>query len=701
MMKKISTHLLMGAMLAISVAAQAQDGLFISEIADPADDYTGRFIELFNAGGEAVDFGTSLFYLSRQSNGGTTWGNVQLTGTVAAGETYVIGGSAFETIYGFTPDLQTGILIGNGDDAYYLYRDGDHTTGTLHDIYGVINTDGTGMPWEYTDSRAERVEGVTAPNTLWSAAEWEIASANVADCDPGTHHGSGSTPVPGEFSITLVNDTVDFGQPVVVPVSVSTLTVADNIISYQFDIDFDNSVLDYTGFSLAGTLAEGGTVEVNTGTPGRLSVGYMNSTAITGAGDILLLQFNSLVVDTTDLLISNAWLNNIPVEDLTPAAVIIAETAPPTAVVTYNDTVNRFADTLIITATFSEPMDAANPVHISLSGAATVAATAMTRLNETVYTYDYQVQKADGIVTVGLSNGTDLWGNEVVSVPTAGESFTITAFRAGDVDDDGIILAYDAALTLQHSVGINPLPEIDPLPWVHWRDSTANVDGTGGITAYDAGLILQYSAGVISDFSAPTSKSASKVDVSIEVADHHILFYSHGGLVGLNLSTTNENGILGTPEVVEESLALSGPSGFLSAMNMSGKSYNIGLCTAYPPSEGRPVMKIPFIKSGSVTFEMVVNSDRRIVTIDLTTAVDESENRHVSVYPNPATDRLIISGVTGRAVARIFNIHGQLQLTTHTEEQTREINVSELPAGVYMIRLETEQGSVVKKFLKR
>ena len=351
-MKKNFTQLLFGAMLIISTSARAQDNLIISEVTDPADDYSGRFIELYNAGSEAVDFSTLTFYLSRQSNGGTSWGDVQLAGSLAAGETYVIGGSGFESLYGFAPDLLTGILIGNGDDAYCLFRDGDHSAGILQDIFGAIGIDGTGESWEYEDSRAVRVEGVTVPNTTWTAAEWEIASADIGDCDPGTHHGSegNDTIPPGDYAISILSDTVNTGQPVEVHILVSELTVEDNIIAYQFDIDYDSLVLEYTGISVAGTIAEGGTVVANASVAGKLSVGYINTTAITGTGDILILQFNSQVIDTTDLYISNAYLNNTPVQYLTHGTITIAEIAPPTAVITYNDSINRFADTLMITA---------------------------------------------------------------------------------------------------------------------------------------------------------------------------------------------------------------------------------------------------------------------------------------------------------------------------------------------------------------
>ncbi len=84
-MKRISTQVFLVAMLINAVSAGAQDSLFISELSDPADDYSGRFIELYNAGSEDVDFSTFTCYLSRQSNGGTTWGDLQLSGVVAAG----------------------------------------------------------------------------------------------------------------------------------------------------------------------------------------------------------------------------------------------------------------------------------------------------------------------------------------------------------------------------------------------------------------------------------------------------------------------------------------------------------------------------------------------------------------------------------------------------------------------------------------
>lgn len=161
--------------------------LVISEVADPTDNTNAKFVELYNSGGSTIDLAAGNWYLSRQANG-VTWGDYPLTGSIGAGVAYVIATNSanFNTAYGFNPDEESGFISGNGNDGYFLYSGGDHTTGTLVDAYGVLNEDGTGKAWEYTDSQALRDCG-SSPQTTWTASEWTITSANVADMTPGEH----------------------------------------------------------------------------------------------------------------------------------------------------------------------------------------------------------------------------------------------------------------------------------------------------------------------------------------------------------------------------------------------------------------------------------------------------------------------------------------------------------------------------------
>ncbi|MDD4117432.1 MAG: endonuclease [Kiritimatiellae bacterium] len=170
----------------------AGGGLLISEVADPADNANARFVELYNASGAAIDFSTAVWTLCRQANG-STWGSVQLTGTLAAGGTHVVAynQATYESVYGDTADQYDGSISGNGDDGYFLYSGGDYSFGTLVDAYGVVDQDGSGFAWEYTDSQAVRDSTVTFPTSTWTSSEWTITGANASGMTPHAHTVTG------------------------------------------------------------------------------------------------------------------------------------------------------------------------------------------------------------------------------------------------------------------------------------------------------------------------------------------------------------------------------------------------------------------------------------------------------------------------------------------------------------------------------
>lgn len=163
--------------------------LMISEIADPGNSSNARFVELYNAGSSDIDFSTHTWYLSRQANAGS-WGDILLTGTIKADSTIVIANSTsnFNTAYGFNPDMANGSISGNGNDGYFLYKDGNHSSGTLVDAYGEIDVNGTGTAWEYQDSKAVRLYSVDSASSTWIAGQWKIENANTSNMTPEWHH---------------------------------------------------------------------------------------------------------------------------------------------------------------------------------------------------------------------------------------------------------------------------------------------------------------------------------------------------------------------------------------------------------------------------------------------------------------------------------------------------------------------------------
>jgi hypothetical protein len=168
--------------------------LIISEVADPQDAPNGKFVEIMNTGTTAIDFSSTPVYLTRQANGNPSWGDVLLTGILGPGETYVVSYqvATFFSSYGFNADTNNNFISGNGNDAYFLYLAGTHLTGYLFDIYGVINQDGLGKPWEYTDKKAVRKRNILIPNATWTASEWVILPVFglVKDMTPDYHNGT-------------------------------------------------------------------------------------------------------------------------------------------------------------------------------------------------------------------------------------------------------------------------------------------------------------------------------------------------------------------------------------------------------------------------------------------------------------------------------------------------------------------------------
>ena len=90
----------------------------------------------------------------------------------------------------------------NGDDAIELY-----CNGTVVDLYGDLDVDGTGEAWEYTDSWAFRTcnvdESQRTPSTTFDLAQWTLGGPNCTDdsenndaYDAETNPGGSSCPFP-------------------------------------------------------------------------------------------------------------------------------------------------------------------------------------------------------------------------------------------------------------------------------------------------------------------------------------------------------------------------------------------------------------------------------------------------------------------------------------------------------------------------
>lgn len=71
------------------------------------------------------------------------------------------------------------------------------------------------------------------------------------------------------------------------------------------------------------------------------------------------------------------------------------------------------------------------------------------------------------------------------------------------------------------------------------------------------------------------------------------------------------------------------------------------------------------------------------------------------IYPNPASEKVMIESEVVVNQYNIFNITGEMIKSAQVGEKSFEVNVSELPTGVYMINLNSDAKVESKRFIKK
>jgi hypothetical protein len=190
--------------------------LVISGVYDgPLTGGTPKGVELY-ATANIADL--SVYGLGSANNGGGSDGEeftFPADAAVAGQYIYVATDDAsFVEFFGFSPTYISGAMAINGDDAIELFFDG-----SVVDVFGDINVDGNGEPWEYLDGWAYRNNGSGPDGDVFQLTNWsfsgpdafdgETTNATAANPMPiGTYSSGGSdTTPPGILSAVAQNAT--------------------------------------------------------------------------------------------------------------------------------------------------------------------------------------------------------------------------------------------------------------------------------------------------------------------------------------------------------------------------------------------------------------------------------------------------------------------------------------------------------------
>jgi 5-hydroxyisourate hydrolase-like protein (transthyretin family) len=252
----------------------------------------------------------------------------------------------------------------------------------------------------------------------------------------------------------------------------------------------------------------------------------------------------------------------------------------------------------------------------------------------------------------------------------------------GDVDDNGIVEAYDASNVLQYVVCLEP--DAVPLPWDEETILKANVDGNDLIGAYDASLILQYVAGVIDIFPVEEAGRHQAPEAAVEVTfiDNELIFTASGELYGFEVEISSN---IRTPDTQILYARNGNKVALASAEVIIGK-----------------FLRIP-VASNHVTIDMVINNANK--RIDLTNI--PSVTSLISNYPNPFNPVTTITyeiAESGNVLIQIYNIRSQLVTTLVNEQQvpgtySLQWNANGQASGVYFYKMKFGRYTSTKKMI--
>lgn len=177
--------------------AAAQDVVISGVVDGPLTGGIPKAIELYVVN-DVADL--SAYGVSSANNGGGSTGAPEFTlpAVAASAGTYLYVATettAFTDFFGFAPDFVSGSAASiNGDDAIELFQNG-----LVIDVFGEVDVDGSGQPWEYLDGWAYRNDDTGPDGATFVIGNWRFSGPNALDGETG--NGTAAVPFPlGTYS---------------------------------------------------------------------------------------------------------------------------------------------------------------------------------------------------------------------------------------------------------------------------------------------------------------------------------------------------------------------------------------------------------------------------------------------------------------------------------------------------------------------
>lgn len=118
----------------------------------------------------------------------------------------------FTAFFGFAPDYVDAVCNINGDDAIEVYHNG-----SVIDVFGEVDVDGTGQPWEYLDGWASRVAETGPDGSTFNLSNWIFSGVDALDNSVTNETAESPVPIqtysgelpPADHEVTVASNFFD------------------------------------------------------------------------------------------------------------------------------------------------------------------------------------------------------------------------------------------------------------------------------------------------------------------------------------------------------------------------------------------------------------------------------------------------------------------------------------------------------------
>jgi len=319
---------------------------------------------------------------------------------------------------------------------------------------------------------------------------------------------------------------------------------------------------------------------------------------------------------------------------------------------------------------------------------------------------------ADTLVKIEWNNRTSFNDSIIVERKTESGNFTfcakISPLSASFIDTSshpGKTYYYRLKANLKDSIEIQSYPIMITVSSIYRKPFSGTAIPIPGIVEaenYDkGGEGLTYH-----DFDASNNGGKYRLTEGVDIGEFATGKYSVGYVVsGEWLEYSIHVDKAGTYDVLVSVSALADGGQFnlqfknstsvsFTAKNTANRTVFTNISNKVTLEAGDQIMRLNITKTPEFDIDML--------TFSLSTPVNEISRNEISVYPNPATDHITLSGIDSPGIVTIYSVTGALikSVPLNGNITTQTISIESLEAGVYFVNFQNNNETIVKKILK-